>query len=265
MSTLTAKGLYAQLYDLRVPDWPGELDFYRDFLTHTPESSQGILEIACGTGRVTLPLARAGYKLTGLDISTELLEIARKKSVGIANPSWFQADMRTFELKRKFGVIISPGHSFQFMNTSDEQAQCLDQVKRHLVPGGWLILHLDHQDVHWLADLLDQQEAPYSRAILANIPRPTKYFATAIIGPTNPPPRARPLTEFGRNCTAMDQSARSGAWNRPGCIAPSARKWNTFCSAAGLPSTASTVISSAIRLRIILKISSGWPETKFDR
>jgi SAM-dependent methyltransferase len=176
MPTLTANDLYAQLYDARVQDWPGELDFYRDFLAHTPESSQGILEIACGTGRVTLPLSKAGYKMTGLDISTELLEVARKKSVGMADPVWIQADMRTFKLKRKFGVVISPGHSFQFMNTPDEQVQCLEQVKRHLIPGGWLILHLDHQDLHWLAELLDQKGTPYKPGAVSEHPETRKMF-----------------------------------------------------------------------------------------
>ena len=147
MPDLTAQQLYAQLYDLRVQDWPGELDFYRDFLAIHPESLQGVLEIACGTGRVTIPLAKAGYQMTGFDVSPELLEIARSKTIGEPNPTWIQADMRTFELDRKFGVVISPGHSFQFMNTAEEQVQCLEQIKRHLLPGGWLILHLDHQDV----------------------------------------------------------------------------------------------------------------------
>ena len=167
---MTAQELYAQLYDARVKDWPGELDFYRDFLASTPESSQGILEIACGTGRVTLPLSKAGYKLTGLDISTELLDIARKKRVGMIDPQWFQADMRTFELNQKFGVVISPGHSFQFMLTPDEQVQCLEQVKRHLIPGGWLILHLDHQDVRWLAGLLDQKEGEFEPGSIIELP-----------------------------------------------------------------------------------------------
>ena len=54
----TAEQLYAQLYDLRVHDWPGELDFYRDFLANHPESQKGVLEIACGTGRVTIPTSK---------------------------------------------------------------------------------------------------------------------------------------------------------------------------------------------------------------
>ena len=170
MSMLTAKELYAQLYDARVKDWPGELDFYRDFLSTTPESSRGVLEIACGTGRVTLPLSRAGYQMTGLDISPELLEIARQKSTGTADPDWVLTDMRTFELDRKFGVVISPGHSFQFMLTPGDQVRCLEQVKRHLVPGGWLILHLDHQNVRWLAGLLDQKAGEFEPGSIIELP-----------------------------------------------------------------------------------------------
>jgi ubiquinone/menaquinone biosynthesis C-methylase UbiE len=162
MPDLTAQQLYAQLYDLRVQDWPGELDFYRDFLLHHPESQKGVLEIACGTGRVTIPLAKSGFQMTGFDLSPELLEVAQSKTKGQSNPSWVQADMRTFNLDRKFGVIISPGHSFQFMNTPEEQVKALEQVRRHLIPGGWLILHLDHQDVRWLAELMEDKKPEFA-------------------------------------------------------------------------------------------------------
>jgi 2-polyprenyl-3-methyl-5-hydroxy-6-metoxy-1,4-benzoquinol methylase len=163
MPGLTAQQLYAQLYDLRVHNWPGELDFYHDFLSVHRESQKGVLEIACGTGRVTIPLAQAGYQMTAFDLSPELLDIARAKTTKEqVNPAWVQADMRTFELGRKFGVVISPGHSFQFMNTPQEQVQCLEHTYQHLLPGGWLILHLDHQDVRWLAELLAAKEPQYS-------------------------------------------------------------------------------------------------------
>jgi SAM-dependent methyltransferase len=161
MSELTSRQLYAQLYDLRVPDWPGELDFYRTFLSTHPESKRGVLEIACGTGRITIPLANNGYEVTGFDISPELLEVARCKAKDQKNPTWVLADMRTFEFGQKFGVVISPGHSFQFMNTPQEQVQCLELIKCHLIPDGWLILHLDHQDVRWLAGLLEIPNPEY--------------------------------------------------------------------------------------------------------
>ena len=150
----TANQLYAQLYDQSVPDWPGELGFYRELIGRSRSERLDMLEIACGTGRVTLQLARDGVNIIGLDLSAALLDIARSKSAGLANVRWIQGDMRTFDLDQRFGLIIIPGHSFQFMLTPADQVQSLETIKRHLLPGGLLVLHLDHQDVTWLGELL---------------------------------------------------------------------------------------------------------------
>ena len=50
------------------------------------------------------------------------------------------------------------------------------QVKRHLIPGGWLILHLDHQDVRWLADLLEDKAPEFSRGPLLEHPTSHKRY-----------------------------------------------------------------------------------------
>jgi hypothetical protein len=84
--------------------------------------------------------------------------------------------MRTFELDRKFGVVISPGHSFQFMITAEEQVQCLEQVKHHLLPGGLLILHLDHQDMRWLSDLLEDKKPEFSHGPVLENPVTHKRY-----------------------------------------------------------------------------------------
>lgn len=155
MERLTAEELNAQLYDVSVPDWKGEVDFYRELIAHSPlVKTHGVLEIACGTGRITLRLAKDGINITGLDISPESLEVAREKSAGIPNVNWVLSDMRTFEIGTKFGCVIIPGHSFQFMTTPDDQVKCLEQIKKHLVIDGLVVIHLDHQNIGWLADLI---------------------------------------------------------------------------------------------------------------
>jgi ubiquinone/menaquinone biosynthesis C-methylase UbiE len=111
MQTITAEELYAQLYDVWVTDWEGEVNFYRELIGRSPLKSAGVLEVACGTGRITIRLAEDGMDVAGFDLSPELLEIARGKSVGMSNVNWVLGDMRTFEIKRKFGFVISPGHS----------------------------------------------------------------------------------------------------------------------------------------------------------
>ena len=176
MQKVTAQKLYAQLYDVRVQGWEGELDFYRELIVPSPLTAQGVLEIACGTGRVAMQLAKDGVDVTGLDISPELLQMARGKSSGMANVHWVLGDLRTFEIGRKFGFIISPGHSFQFMTTPDDQVRCLEQIKRHLVPGGFVVLHLAHQDFGWLAGLIDQKEPVYEKGSLLIHPATHQKF-----------------------------------------------------------------------------------------
>jgi ubiquinone/menaquinone biosynthesis C-methylase UbiE len=176
MNELTPQQIYTQLYDQRVPDWEGELDFYRSLIHDSSLKANGVLEIACGTGRVAIQLAKEGIDITGMDLSAEMLDVAKTKSGGIPNLRWAQGDMRTFDLGKKFGIIISPGHSFQFMSTPEDQVQCLETLKRHLVDGGLLVLHLDHQDYGWLAELLAQTEPVHEKGRLTTHPQTGRRF-----------------------------------------------------------------------------------------
>lgn len=142
----------AQLYDLMVPDWPGEIEFYRGLAAEAARRGQSVLEIACGTGRVTLRLAEVGtsMRIVGVDRSAAALDVARAKDGGQPGARWVEADMRSFDLEERFGLVIIPGHSFQFMLTPDDQLACLLCVRRHLVPGGLLAVHLDLPELGWL-------------------------------------------------------------------------------------------------------------------
>ncbi len=161
MEAITAEEINAQFYDASVPEnfWEGEADFYREMLAQSPlVKTHGVLELACGTGRISLALSRQGIHMTGLDLSAEMLEIARTKSAGMPNVGWVQGDMRSFDLGSQFGCVIVPAHSFQFMTTPDDQLKCLAQIKQHLVPGGLAVIHLDPPDIRWLADLIGKRE-----------------------------------------------------------------------------------------------------------
>jgi len=194
MDKLTAKELYAQLYDVRVPDWDGEVDFYRQLIGDSPLKTHGVLEVACGTGRITMRLAKDGVEITGLDISPELLNIARQKNIGMANVEWILGDMRTFEIGKKFGFVISPGHSFQFMNTPDEQVMCLEQIKRHLVPDGLVVIHVDHQDFGWLAELLAQKEPVFEKSDILIHPTTSQKFHRSFVWAFEPSTQTATVT-----------------------------------------------------------------------
>jgi len=148
-----AREFYAQTYDVSVSNWSGEIDFYRELAAEAKADGQSVLEVACGTGRVAMHLARDGVDVVGLDYSSFMLDVAREKSAEMSNIRWVQGDMRSFELGEAFGLVIIPGQAFHNMLTVADQIACLQSIQRHLVPRGVLVVHLDHQNVSWLGDL----------------------------------------------------------------------------------------------------------------
>lgn len=112
LETVGAQSFYAETYDTVVPDWPGEIDFFHACAAEAMACGHGVLEIACGTGRVAIRLAQDGIQIVGLDHSEAMLAVARQRSSGMTNVHWVQADMRSFDLGKAFGLAIIPGHSF---------------------------------------------------------------------------------------------------------------------------------------------------------
>jgi ubiquinone/menaquinone biosynthesis C-methylase UbiE len=156
----------AELYDASVPDWPGEIEFYRALAEEAYQDSRAVLEVACGTGRVALRLAQDGARVVGLDLSPEMLDVAREKDAGLPTVRWVQADMRSFDLGETFGLALIPGHAFQNLLTPEDQVACLECIKRHLVPGGVLVVHLDHQtggNLGWLGTLSGEKKGIFER------------------------------------------------------------------------------------------------------
>ena len=110
-----------------------------------------ILELGCGTGRVLVPLARAGVEITGLDLSAEMLERCRARIAGEPpevreRVQLVAADMTTFDLGRRFASIICPFAGFQQLLTVDQQLGCLERCRAHLLPRGRLVLDLPNPD-----------------------------------------------------------------------------------------------------------------------
>lgn len=99
------------------------------------ETGGPVLEIACGTGRVCIPIARLGFSVTGLDIVPGMLEQARSKSVGL-HTRWIQDDARAFDLGERFGLIFLTGNSFQSFLTNSDQEALLQRVHDHLCDEG---------------------------------------------------------------------------------------------------------------------------------
>ncbi|MCK5827372.1 class I SAM-dependent methyltransferase, partial [Candidatus Bipolaricaulota bacterium] len=151
----------AQLYDVAVPDWPGEIAFYRQLVRQIPSTQPSLLEVACGTGRVTVQLASSNVSIVGIDLSDEMLAYARSKSAGMSNVQWVLADMRSFDLASTFDLAIVPAYSFQLLITEADQTACLKQIARHLNQGARLVMHLERHDSEWLTSLPTNGQTPF--------------------------------------------------------------------------------------------------------
>jgi len=115
-----------------------------------------VLEVGCGTGRVLVPTARAGFDITGLDLSAPMLEVCRHRlSHGTpevqARVRLTQGDMRRFDLGRQYSLVTMPFRPFQHLLSVEDQMACLECVRRHLAPGGRLILDLFNPSLPALA------------------------------------------------------------------------------------------------------------------
>jgi len=131
----------ADIYDFSYDDFTEDIVFYENLACAVDGP---LLELGVGSGRVALPLARAGFEVVGIDTSASMLARARVK-LAKAKPRMgslelVEADMRDFDLGRRFGLVFVAANTFQhLLTTADEQA-CLGSVAKHLAPGGLFAL-----------------------------------------------------------------------------------------------------------------------------
>ena len=101
------------------------------YLAQAQAPSGPVLEVGCGTGRVTIPLAAAGVDITSLDVSASMLQEAKAESQGL-RIDWVAADGRSFDLGRRFALIMMPFNTLQFFRDSAALGQLFRCVKSHL-------------------------------------------------------------------------------------------------------------------------------------
>lgn len=138
----------AELYDAIVNPGPCEA-FYREEARRT---GGAVLELACSTGRLTLPLARDGHAAVGLVASQEMLAVARCKAAtaGVV-PAFVHGDMRDFELGRRFAIVVVSCNSPAHLHAAEDILACLRRVRCHLVPRGVLAFDVVNPDMGTLA------------------------------------------------------------------------------------------------------------------
>jgi SAM-dependent methyltransferase len=125
-------------YDLQNSDIVEDIPFY---LRQIQKYGQPVLELACGTGRITIPLTEKGIQITGLDVSEPMLCQAQKKAAARGvDVQWVQADCRDFKLQRKFHLIFIPFNSITHLHDLKSLEAFFACVKDHLAAEGRFVI-----------------------------------------------------------------------------------------------------------------------------
>jgi SAM-dependent methyltransferase len=121
-----------------------------------------VLELACGTGRLTIPLAQAELDVTGIDRSSAMLAhgVSKAAALGI-HVEWIEADMRDFSLPRQFSCIILVSNALWHLHDRESFRQCMRSVRTHLKPGGRFLLSLYVPDLNMLLEP-ETQRTPFA-------------------------------------------------------------------------------------------------------
>jgi SAM-dependent methyltransferase len=122
----------AEGYDLENGLGGPNLDYYLDLARAVGGPG---LDLACGTGFLTIPFAEAGLAMTGIDRAPEMLDHARRKG-GALPIRWVGADILGLDLGERFRIVTLTGNAFQEFLTREDQEGLLGTARRHLAPDG---------------------------------------------------------------------------------------------------------------------------------
>lgn len=143
---------FARFYDADYGAIDDDLPFYRELA----RSCGGrVLEVMCGSGRLLAPLAQAGLRVTGIDISGGMLARARERlqAAGLLDRvELIEDDICLRAPQGPFGLAICAINSFMHLAGPAEQLAALGHIRAALRPGGVLALDLFNPDVRTLAD-----------------------------------------------------------------------------------------------------------------
>ncbi len=187
-----------QLYDAINSHLLADVDFYLD---EAARIGGPILEIACGTGRITIPMAKTGVAVVGIDISAAMLTEARRKARGEKlSIEWIQTDAIEFHLGRKFKFIFMAYNSLQHLLSLESLESFFSCVREHLAANGTFILDVINPNIGDLSqgrqryramDLIDPQSgmpATIEEAIHYDVARQVnrvKWFYSLANGKVN--------------------------------------------------------------------------------
>lgn len=140
----------AHIYDGMNTDLT-DLKFYQKWLPKNKDAR--ILELCCGTGRLTLPIAKKGYNISGVDITSSMLEQAKTKALEAdLEVEFIEADIRTLNLPEKYDFIFIPFNSIHHLYLNSDLFQTLNVVKKHLKENGLFLLDCYNPNIQYIVN-----------------------------------------------------------------------------------------------------------------
>lgn len=133
---------FSEWYDAKTYDQdsrPGDREFY---FRELKETEGGILELACGSGRLLKHFVEEGIEAWGIDLSRSLIGRGRKRLLLIPDSPFrlIEGDMTELDLPHQFGAVFIAAGAFYYLPTIKEKKDLLRRIKRHLRPGGRLVI-----------------------------------------------------------------------------------------------------------------------------
>jgi SAM-dependent methyltransferase len=176
------------LYDALLPA-TAHVPYYVDLAR---QATGDVLELACGTGQLTVPIASAGLPAAGLptvglDLSEPMLAIARQRA-GAANVSveFVPGDMRNFDLGRKFALIFIARNSLLHLHSTEDLLAAFAAIQRHLAPEGIFAFDIFNPNVRLLARPSGQRFPVFQKETESfgnlSVEETTEYDAAAQVG-----------------------------------------------------------------------------------
>ena len=146
-------------------DYRATVDFYRDILAQEGLHPRTAVDLAFGTGTVSLLLARQGLDVTGVDLSEEMLTMAQQKAEGLENPPRFvRQSLQELTLPRGVDLAVCALDSLDYITDPQDCAEAIRRVYRALNPGGIFILDVNTPEKLRAMDgqvFLDEDEDVY--------------------------------------------------------------------------------------------------------
>ena len=145
---------FAKYYDLiySKKDYGKEVRFIIGQIKKNKIKGKEILDVACGTGNHDLLLKKKSFSIIGVDLNKEMLAIARKKVKGA---KYIQRDMRTFNLKKKFDVVLCLFSAMHYNLNYRQLEKTIRNFCRHLKPSGLLIFDMGFNEERWRKGVVD--------------------------------------------------------------------------------------------------------------